>query len=166
MWFGYNQIKSVRFREALHKPFYTCVTHVSSLFVCDFVFPTHVIVYWEHTRRGQLERFDWESNIFPRSAILPFVKVSGSTVLMSSGLQRGPSVVITVRKGVKYVEDQNRRYDQDKMLPLLYRILILRKNFLRICVEQWGTKLSSWWPQKVTRWQIFRTRLWQVYWYQ
>ena len=110
------------------------------LYSCDFVFPTHVIVYWEHTRRGQLERFDWESNIFPRSAILPVVKVSSSTILIASGLQRGLDVVITVRKSVKYLEDQNRRYDQDKMPPLLCRVLILRKNFLRICIEQWGTK--------------------------
>ena len=70
---------------------------------------------------------DWESTIFPRSAISSVVKVSGSIILLAGGLQRGPGVVITVRKGVNYLEDQNRRYDEDKMLPLLCRILILRK---------------------------------------
>ena len=126
--------------ERLYINPFTPALRMFPLYSCDFFFPTHVIVYWEHTRRGQLERFDWESNIFPRSAILPVLKVSSSTILMASGLQRGLDVVITVRKGVKYLEDQNRRYDQEKMPPLLYRILILRKNFLRICIEQWGRK--------------------------
>ena len=43
-------------REALQKPFYTCVTHVFSFFVCDLVFLIHVVVYWEHTRRGSMKK--------------------------------------------------------------------------------------------------------------
>ena len=57
-----------------------------------------------------MEKFDWESTIFPWSAISS-VKVSGSIILLAGGLQRGPGVVITVQKGVNYLEDQNRRYD-------------------------------------------------------
>ena len=41
-------------------------------------------------------------------AILPVVKVRVSTILLASGLQREPGADITVRKGVKYLEDQNR----------------------------------------------------------
>ena len=48
-------------------------------------------------------------------------------MLLAGGLQREPGVDITVRKGVKYLEDQNRRYGRDKMPPLLCRILKLRK---------------------------------------
>ena len=47
--------------------------------------------------------------------------------MLTSGLQRGPGVDITVLRGVKHLEDQNRRYGRDKMPPLLYRILKLRK---------------------------------------
>ena len=46
------------------------------------------------------------------------MKVRSSTILLAGGLQREPGVDITVRKGVKYLEDQNRRYGRDKM-PLL-----------------------------------------------
>ena len=35
-------------------------------------------VYLEHTRIDLLENFDWESTTFPRSAILPVIKVRGS----------------------------------------------------------------------------------------
>ena len=45
---------------------------------------------------------------FPRISILPVVKVRVSTILLADGLQREPGVDITVRKGVKYLEDQNR----------------------------------------------------------
>ena len=58
------------------------------------------------------------------------MKVRGSTILLAGGLQREPGVEITVRKGVKYLEDQNRRYGRDKMLPLLCRILKLRESSL------------------------------------
>ena len=83
------------------------------------VYYTHVIVYWEHARRGSLEKkYHWESTTFPRISILPVVKVRGSTILLAGGLQREPGVDITVWKGIKYLEDQNRRYGRDKM-PLL-----------------------------------------------
>ena len=36
-------------------------------------------------------------------------------------------VDITVQEGVKYLEDQNRRYGRDKMPPFLCRILKSRK---------------------------------------
>ena len=36
-------------------------------------------------------------------------------------------VHITVQEGVKYLEDQNRRYGRDKMPPLLCRTLKSRK---------------------------------------
>ena len=49
-------------------------------------------------------------------------------VLLAGSLQREPGVDITVRKGVKYLEDQNRRYGRDKMPPLLCRILKLRES--------------------------------------
>ena len=58
------------------------------------------------------------------------MKVRGSTFLLAGGLQREPGVDITVRKGVKYLEDQNRRYGRDKMLPLLCRILKFRESSL------------------------------------
>ena len=64
------------------------------------------------------KKYHWESTTFPRISILPVVKVRGSTILWAGGLQRKPGVDITVRKGVKYLEDQNRRYGWDKM-PLL-----------------------------------------------
>ena len=102
---------------------------------------------------------DWESTIFPRSAISPVVKVSGSIILLAAGLQRGPGVIITVRKGVNYLEDQNRPYDEDKMPPLLCRILILRKISSEYVLNNKGQKLSSWWPPKVTRLQFFNTGL-------
>ena len=50
----------------------------------------------------------YESTTFPRISILPVVKVRVSTILLAGGLQREPGVDITVRKGVKYLEDQNR----------------------------------------------------------
>ena len=50
----------------------------------------------------------YESTTFPRISILPVVKVRVSTILLADGLQREPGVDITVRKGVKYLEDQNR----------------------------------------------------------
>ena len=71
------------------------------------------------------KKYYWESTTFPRISILPVVKVRGSTMLLAGGLQREPGVDITVRKGVKYLEDQNRRYSRDKMPPLLCRILKL-----------------------------------------
>ena len=98
-----------------------------------------------------MEKFDWESTIFPWSAISSVVKVSGSTILLAGGLQRGPGVVITVRKGVNYLEDQNRRHDKDKMPPLLCRILILRKISSEYVLNNEGQKFSSWWPPKVSR---------------
>ena len=91
---------------------------------------------------------DWESTIFPRSAISFVVKVSGSMILLAGGLQRGPGVVITVRKGVNYLEDQNRPYDEDKMPPLLCRILILRKISFEYVLNNEGQKFSSGGPQK------------------
>ena len=74
------------------------------------------------------KKYHWESTTFPRISILPVVKVRGSTILLAGGLQREPGVDITVRKGVKYLEDQNRRYGRDKMPPLLCRILKLRES--------------------------------------
>ena len=50
----------------------------------------------------------YESTTFPRISILPVVKVRVSTILLADGLQREPGVDITVRKDVKYLEDQNR----------------------------------------------------------
>ena len=50
----------------------------------------------------------YESTTFPRISILPVVKVRVSTILLAGGLQREPGADITVRKGVKYLEDQNR----------------------------------------------------------
>ena len=47
--------------------------------------------------------------------------------MLTSGLQRGPGVNIAALRGVKHLEDQNRRYGRDKTSPLLYRILKLRK---------------------------------------
>ena len=52
----------------------------------------------------------WENTTFPRISILPIVKVWGSTILLAGGSQREPGVDITGRKGVKYLEDQNRRF--------------------------------------------------------
>ena len=83
---------------------------------------------------------------------------------MAGGLQREPGVDITVRKGVKYLEDQNRRYGRDKMPPLLCRILKLRKISAKHVLNDKGQRgvnvifsqiLSSWRPQKVIRLQIF-----------
>ena len=68
----------------------------------------HVIVYREDARRGSLEKYYWESTTFTRISILPVVKVRGCTILLAGGLQREPGVDLTVRKGVKYLEDQNR----------------------------------------------------------
>ena len=48
-----------------------------------------------------------------------------------------------------YLEDQNRPHDEDKMLPLLCRILILRKISSEYVSNNEGQKLSSWWPQKL-----------------
>ena len=58
------------------------------------------------------------------------MKVRGSTILLAGGLQREPGVDITVRKDVKYLEDQNRRCGRDKMPPLPCRILKLRESSL------------------------------------
>ena len=60
---------------------------------------------------AKLRKSDWESTIFPRSTISSVVKVSGSIILLAGGLQRGSGVVITVRKGVNYLEDKSRPYD-------------------------------------------------------
>ena len=56
------------------------------------------------------------------------MKVSGSTILSANGLHHEPGVEITVRRGVKYLEDQKRRCGRDKMLPLFSRILKLRES--------------------------------------
>ena len=74
------------------------------------------------------KKYYWESTTFPRISILPVVKARGSSILLVGGLQREPGVDIAVRKGVKYLEDQNRRYGRDKMPPLLCRILKLRES--------------------------------------
>ena len=74
------------------------------------------------------EKCYYESTTFPPISILPVVKVRVSTILLAGGLQREPGADITVRKGVKYLEDQNRRYGRDKMPPLLCRILKLRES--------------------------------------
>ena len=73
-------------------------------------------------------------------AILPVVKVRVSTILLAGGLQREPGVDITVRKGVKYLEDQNRGYSRDKMPPLLCRILKLRESSSEQVLNSEGQK--------------------------
>ena len=98
-----------------------------------------------------MKKSDWESTIFPRSVISSVVRVSGSIILLAGGFQRGPGVVITVRKGVNYLEDQNRRHDKDKTPPLLCRILILPKVSSEYVLNNEGQKFSSWWPPKVSR---------------
>ena len=84
--------------------------------------------------------------------------------MLAGGLQRGLGVDITVQRGVKYLEDRNRRYGRDKMLPLLCRILKLRKISAKHVLNDKGQRgvnvifsqiLSSWRPQKVIRLQIF-----------
>ena len=52
------------------------------------------------------------------------------------------------------------------MLPLLCRILILRKISSEYVLNNEGQKIFLVVAPKVTRLQIFNTRLWQVYWYQ
>ena len=86
------------------------------------------------------KKYYWESTTFPRISILPVVKVRGSTILLAGGLQRKPGVDITVRKGVKYLEDQNRRYGRDKMPPLLCRILKLRESSSEQVLNNKGQK--------------------------
>ena len=121
-----------------------------SLFLCVTWFFSYMWLFIENILlEAKWRKSYWESTIFPRSAISPVVNVSGSIILLAGGLQRGPGVVITVRKGVNYLEDQNRRYDEDKMLPLLCRILILRKISSEYVSNNEGQKLSSWWPQKL-----------------
>ena len=61
-------------------------------------------------------------------------------VLLAGGLQREPGADITVRKGVKYLEDQNRRYGRDKMPPLLCRILKLREGSSEKVLNNKGQK--------------------------
>ena len=92
-------------------------------------------------------KFDWESTIFPRSAISSVVKVSGSIILLAGGIPRGPGDVKTVRKSVNYLEDQNRRYV--KMPPLLCRILILRKISSEFVLSNEEQKLPRGGPQKL-----------------
>ena len=89
------------------------------------------------------EKYYWESTTFPRISILLVVKARGSTILLASGLQRESGVDITVRKGVKYLEDQNRRYGRDKMPPLLCRILKLRKISAKHVLNNKGQKCFS-----------------------
>ena len=86
------------------------------------------------------KKYHWESTTFPRISILPVVKVRGSTILLAGGLQREPGVDITGRKGVKYLEDQNRRYGRDKMPPLLCRILKLRESSSEQVLNNKGQK--------------------------
>ena len=85
------------------------------------------------------KKYYWESTTFPRISILPVVKVR-VLVLLAGGLQREPGVDITVRKGVKYLEDQNRRYGRDKMPPLLCRILKLRESSSEQVLNNKGQK--------------------------
>ena len=85
----------------------------------------------------------YESTTFPRISILPVVKVRVSTILLAGGLQREPGVDITVRKGVKYLEDQNRWYSRDKMPPLLCRILKLRESSSEQVLNNEGQKRCS-----------------------
>ena len=86
------------------------------------------------------KKYYWENTTFPRISILPVVKVRGSTILLAGGLQREPGVDITVRKGVKYLEDQNRQYGRDKMPPLLCRILKLRESSSEQVLNNKGQK--------------------------
>ena len=74
------------------------------------VYHIHVISIENILVEAHWKKYYWESTTFPRISILPVVKVRGSTILLACGLQREPGVDITVRKGVKYLEDQNRRY--------------------------------------------------------
>ena len=94
------------------------------------VYYQHVIVYWKHSRRGSLEKNIIGKVLLSRKFLFCLLWKSGVLVLLAGGLQREPGVDITVRKGVKYLEDQNRRYGRDKMLPLLCRILKFRESSL------------------------------------
>ena len=85
--------------------------------------------------------------------------------MLAGGLQRGLRVDITIQRGVKYLEDRNRRYGRDKMPPLLCGILKLRKISAKHVLDNRGQKgvsvtfsqiLSSWRPQKVIRSQILQ----------
>ena len=64
-------------------------------------------------------------------------------ILLAGGLQRRPGVDITVYRGAKYLEDQNRRYGRDKMPPLLCRILKLRKISAKHVLNNKGQKCVS-----------------------
>ena len=116
-----------------------------SLFFCFFVFITWFFSYVWLSIANILEEPNWRNLIckVPLSHEVPFchvVKVSGSTILLAGGLQRGPSVNITVRKGVKYLEDQNRRYEPRENASSSLWNSKIAWNFLWICMEQWGTK--------------------------
>ena len=98
---------------------------------------------------------------------------SGSTILLAGGLQREPGVDITVRKGVKYLEDQNRRYGRDKMPPLLCRILKLRESSSEQVLndkEQKGVRVNIFLLVASKSYPFANvsiyTGLWQVYGYQ
>ena len=112
----------------------------SFFFFFFLVYYTHVIVYWEHARRGSLEKNIIGKVLLSREFLFCLLWKSGVLVLLAGGLQREPGVDITVRKGVKYLEDQNRRYGRDKMPPLLWRILKLRESSFEQVLNNKGQK--------------------------
>ena len=104
------------------------------------VYYIHVIFYWEHARRGWLEKNIIGKVLLSRKFLFCLLWKSGVLVLLAGGLLREPSVDITVRKSVKYLEDQNRRYSRDKMPTLLCRILKLRESSSKQVLNNKGQK--------------------------
>ena len=137
------------------------------------VYHIHVIVYWEHSRRGSLEKILLGKYYFPANFYFACCESQGVLVLLAGGLQREPGVDITVRKGVKYLEDQNRRYGRDKMPPLLCRILKLRESSSEQVLndkEQKGVRVNIFLLAASKSYPFANvsiyTGLWQVYGYQ